>query len=291
MPGLLNALKNKRRHLLIFLPIIILIMGFSYSVNALDVSISAQVPSSTSPEELQSSITFKGLAYPFSLVYVKSGQELMQLLIADSRAKFSVTKQIDPNTYIFKIYGRDLFGVRGRKTKYIMTITEGTSITLSGIFLPPTVEANRRTLPKGKKIKFFGTTAPKKRVIIKIHSTEVLSVRAFSNNRGRWSRHILADNLSLGKHTAKVKAKKKNGATSIFSKEIKFVVTKKPVLSACDLALDADINCDGAVNALDLSIMQMYWGKEVAPSVRADINKDGKVDILDFAELMFYWTD
>jgi len=267
-------------------------MGFSYSTSALEVSISAEVPTTgtTTPEELESFVTFKGLAYPRSSVYVKSGQELIYSLTASSQAKFSVTKQVLPSTYTFKIYGRDLLGLNGRATKYIMTITEGTSATLSGIFLPPTVKANKRTVPKGKRIKFFGTTAPRKKILIKIHSAEVLSVHALSNRRGRWSRRLLATTLSLGKHTAKVKAKKKNGVTSIFSKKIKFKVTKNPALGACDLALDADINCDGLVNALDLSIMQMYWGQTVSSSVRADINKDGKVDILDFSELMSYWT-
>ncbi len=48
----------------------------------------------------------------------------------------------------------------------------------------------------------------------------------------------------------------------------------------------ADINCDGAINILDMSILLSKWNTSDATS---DINKDSKVNILDLSILLSKW--
>lgn len=52
----------------------------------------------------------------------------------------------------------------------------------------------------------------------------------------------------------------------------------------------ADLNCDGAVNIIDFSIL-IYWFDRLPVPERVDLNRDGKVDIADFSVMAFYWTN
>ena len=47
-----------------------------------------------------------------------------------------------------------------------------------------------------------------------------------------------------------------------------------------------DINCDGAVNIFDLSILLSDWGTS---SARSDLNHDGTVNIFDLSILLSHW--
>lgn len=67
------------------------------------------------------------------------------------------------------------------------------------------------------------------------------------------------------------------------------IVYQPPASGGCD-QLRADLNCDGHVNLVDLSILLYNWGK-VKNNPRADINKDGVVNLVDFSILLFEWTN
>jgi hypothetical protein len=48
-----------------------------------------------------------------------------------------------------------------------------------------------------------------------------------------------------------------------------------------------DLNCDGAVNLVDFSILLFNWNSSAEV---ADINSDGTVSLPDFSIMLFYWT-
>ena len=52
-------------------------------------------------------------------------------------------------------------------------------------------------------------------------------------------------------------------------------------------ALVGDINGDGVVNVLDLSVLLTDWGTNNAS---ADLNHDGAVNTLDLSILLAHWT-
>jgi hypothetical protein len=55
-------------------------------------------------------------------------------------------------------------------------------------------------------------------------------------------------------------------------------------------AKPGDVNVDGAVNILDLSIMSTNWGKSAgATRNQGDLSGDGKIDILDLSILATNW--
>lgn len=53
--------------------------------------------------------------------------------------------------------------------------------------------------------------------------------------------------------------------------------------------LTADLNCDGAVNVQDLSIILALQVK--GEKIRIDLNKDGAVDFGDYSVLIYEWTN
>ncbi len=56
----------------------------------------------------------------------------------------------------------------------------------------------------------------------------------------------------------------------------------------------ADINEDGRVNLVDLSILLFYWGSPIRPgpyTKQADLNGDGSINLKDISLMLTRWTN
>ncbi len=51
----------------------------------------------------------------------------------------------------------------------------------------------------------------------------------------------------------------------------------------------ADLNNDGKVDIVDLSIM-LFWYNKPNPPPKIDLSSDGKVDLVDISIMLYYWT-
>ncbi len=51
----------------------------------------------------------------------------------------------------------------------------------------------------------------------------------------------------------------------------------------------ADLNCDGRVNILDLSILLYFSDHPGSNITRYDLSKDGKLDLMDISVMFYYW--
>jgi len=94
---------------------------------------------------------------------------------------------------------------------------------------------------------------------------------------GRTTQHAYS---SAGTFTVKLTAVYANGST--YDGTLKLKVNKA-----------GDVNGDGTVNLLDLTVLGLGWKKTEADDEfdpRIDINKDGKLDISDVAEVAFRWS-
>jgi len=52
----------------------------------------------------------------------------------------------------------------------------------------------------------------------------------------------------------------------------------------------ADLNCDGRVDIIDISIL-LYWFDKPNVSPKVDLNADGRTDMTDLSILVYYWTN
>jgi hypothetical protein len=285
----------------LIIPLIVLVTGYSFvsAQVSQQVTVTAIVPSPPPLEEPDTIIIFKGIAYPSSTVTISQDGSVISMITTNSQASFEVSVIIDPGTYTFTVVGIDGDGIEGRVSNFTLMLSEGTTTTISGIFLGPTIIADQTSISAGETVTLSGTTVPNSEVNVTLTSPVIgaaagdpkIAVHiASADTNGRWIQLFNADDLEAGSHEAKAQAiEPVDGLVSEFSKSVVFEVTAGEP-DPCASAVPGDINCDGFVNLVDFSILLFYWNSADPANPRADVNSDGIVNITDFSIMLFYWT-
>lgn len=273
----------------------ILLFGWGmFILHALEVSVSATVPSAAPPEVPETQVHFLGLAYPGSQVTIQKDGVNVAVVQANPNATFDVTITVDPGSYTFIVFGTDADGVQGSSFQTTLTLTAGTTVTVSGIFLGPTITVEEPTYTVGDTVTLFGITAPESTVTLLMSSPDETPFTVDADANGQWVRSFIAgaDTLTVGDHEARAKAIATDSSVSEYSKTVDFAVAAAAPVEPdpCDGKNVSDLNCDGKVNLVDFSIMLFYWQQRNPANARADINTDGIVNIVDFSILLFHWT-
>ncbi len=258
--------------------------------DTLTVTVTATVPSDAPPEEPETIIIFKGLAYPGSDVIIRQDGTLLATVPAGPNARFDVSIDIDPGIYTFSIFGEDTEGRSGRITNFTLSLTEGTTTTISGIFLSPTIDIDKNTVALGDSVTIFGITVPQSEVTVLISSPWEVASKITSEGDGTWTDSFLGVDLEVGSHSARARTTSGEGFISDYSETLSFVVTDAEELDPCAMSDPGDINCDGFVDLVDFSILLYYWNQTDPANARADINSDGTVNITDFSIMLYHWT-
>ncbi len=260
-------------------------------VSGATISVTAVVPAAPPPPTPSpAKVVFKGLAYPSSLVTIQKDGLDAVVVPADPAAKFEIeVGDLAAGTYTFTVFGTDLQGRVGRSSNFTLSLTLGTTVTLSGIFLGPTIAVDKTSAQLGETVTLLGATAPDSSVSIVVSSETEHTFKTAADQNGLWVYQFVTDDLGVGTHSARVKAVAPTNEISAFSDTVSFSVTEgKP--KPCDGKRPGDLNCDGKVNLVDFSILLFYWKKRDPANVRADINADGIVNIRDLSILLFWWT-
>lgn len=301
-----SSLVTVRRLLISIIPLIILVAGYSFVAAQVshEVIITATVPDKPPLEEPDTTVIFSGISYPASTVTIEQDGEPVSIITANSQARFEVSIIVDPGTYTFSVYGVDTDGIEGRVSSFTLLLSEGSTTTISGIFLGPTIATDRSSMGPGETITLSGTTSPNSEVNVTVEysgvgagaegaasPTRIAVHIASADSNGRWLQLFNADDLAVGSHTAKAQATDPvDSSVSEFSKTVAFDVTAGEEPDPCAGAVPGDINCDGYVDLVDFSILLFFWDSTDPANPRADINSDGTVGIVDFSIMLFYWT-
>jgi len=226
----------------------------------------------------------KGKAYPKADVTLLQDGRAITTQEADDLANFRIeVKDITPGVWTFSLWAEDKKGRKSITFSFTANVQKDTITTISGIFLPPTIELSKTKLKKGEELDISGQTAPQSRVFAHIESFELIKT-ATSTEEGDWEVKVDTKNLEEGTHTARAKAKIFDDLESSFSSTLTFYVGKEmPEL----IYPSPDLNKDDRVNLIDFSILLYWWGRE-NPS--ADFNQDGLVNLTDFSIMLYYWT-
>jgi hypothetical protein len=156
--------------------------------------------------------------------------------------------------------------------------------TVSGIFLPPTIELEKVNLAKGEELNIFGQTAPESQISIHVESPQEIIKTTKAKSSGEYDYALDTSPLDEGTHTTRAKAESPDGLKSSFSSVLAFYVGKYGIK---EVAPKADFNKDGKTNLIDFSILLYWWGKY---NPACDQNRDGIVNLPDFSILLYYWT-
>ncbi|MDP2789978.1 MAG: dockerin type I domain-containing protein [bacterium] len=267
----------------------VLVLAGAIPAAALDVTVSATVEGPAPPEAPPTAVVLKGIAYPSSTVTVLKNSVIAVQVPADPQAKFDVTVgSLAAGSYTFGVYGTDAAGRDGPVSNFTVTLTTGTTVTITGIFLGPTISADKTSLKPGETITLLGTTSPSSAVHVFVSSTEEKQFDTQAAGDGGWSRQILASDLVAGTHTARSKAVETSGEISAYSDTVTFTIASTTPTGPTYIR--PDLNQDGKVDLIDFSILLYYWGQRNPNHPRVDINQDSVVNIIDFSIMLFYWT-
>jgi hypothetical protein len=285
------------------IPLIIVVAGYSvvYAQIAQQVTITAIVPEKPPLPPADTVVILQGISYPSATLTIRQDGILLVQITTDAQARFNVSAIVQPGAHTYTIFGADSNGTIGKESNFALTLSEGTTTTISGIFLGPTITIDKTVIGSGETATLTGTTAPNSEVNVTLTSTQGVSATAggprtavqiaSADGNGRWLQLYDANDLVVGPYTAHAQAIEPiSRSVSEFSHTVSFEVTGSGQPDQCTGKVVADINCDGAVNLVDFSILLFYWESSNPANPRADINTDGIVNIIDFSIMMFYWT-
>jgi len=232
----------------------------------------------------ETKVIIKGTAYPEAEITLLSDGKVEATKEANSLAnfKFEIT-DITSGIYTFSLWALDNKGSKSITFSFTTNVANNMTTTVSGIFLPPTIELSKTKLQVGEILSIYGQTAPESKIEISVESPEPIEKITIANEEGDWEYPFSTRVLDDGLHTARAKATSPEGLLSSYSKVLNFYIGE----GAPGIILNGDLNDDAKVNLVDFSILLYYWG---TTDVRADQNGDGKVNLTDFSILLYYWT-
>lgn len=239
------------------------------------------------PFFLRGKVTLQGKAYPEAKITILKDGQIAATVTADSQANFKAEIiNITAGTYTFGFWAEDTEGKRSITINFTTDVTERTTTTISGIFLPPTIGLNKTYLQKGKTLNISGQTAPESEVSIFVSYPEMPDIikKTKARTDGIWFYSFDTSVLDEDPYTVRVKATSLEGLLSTFSQFLAFSIGKE----ITEVIKKADINEDGKVNLVDFSILLFNWG--IPKNLGADLNNDGEIDLVDFSIMMYYWT-
>ena len=239
-------------------------------------------------------VIFEGVAYYKSQVTILKDGQVAVTTFSNEKGGFSTTlTNLPKGVYTFGIKAKDSKGRESIVYSITITLRPQTRNTISGIFIPPTIELSSTTLSLGVPLRIFGEAAPNSTVEIWIYESRLGTVSekdvkkstTTADSYGSWEIKFDTSNL-ISNRTYAVKARSyfKVTEASDFSQVLYFGIEKVPEVSLC---VRSDLNKDGKVNLVDFSILLYWWGSS---NVLADINMDGKVNLTDFSIMMYCWT-
>lgn len=252
-------------------------------------SITAEVPSPQPPQPPPpwppwppfpyATVVFKGKAYPSAFITILKDGSVAASFTAQNNGYFSKTLSgLDGGIYTFGIWAEDNEGRKSVTLSFTVDIIGGATTTISGIYLPPTIEIDKIKLKKGELLNYSGQSYPSSAITLFVFS-DYDTKQVITGNEGKWNYSLETSFLDLGSHTTKSKSQTDDGEQSTFSETLSFEIS-----SGCS---GADLNQDGKVNLIDFSIL-LYWWERWEQC--ADLNSDGVVNLIDFSIMMYYWT-
>ncbi len=246
--------------------------------------------SSSTPIGLDApSVLLMGYAFKHGDVLIfKDGQEISRLKGGNDATWRSQIKNLTPGTYNFSVLGIDSLSRRSNLVNFTTRVAEGVQITLSDIFVPPTISLSSTELQTGSELVLSGESVPGATVSISDGSRDFEST--IVGTGGSYQKTITIPGLfGMGTHVIKTKAGLGGGLESSYGTIMSFNVGNLAPIEEVGCP-GGDQNCDGGINIADFSIMA-YWFKRGNPPAGIDLNSDNKITIEDFSILAYYWSN
>ena len=237
-------------------------------------------------------VVFSGRAYPQRTVTLLKDAQVAAMTVAGLDANFQINLSgLSPGSYTFSIYSEDSKGRRSSLFTFPISVAQGATTKVGGIFIAPTIDVDKSTVKKGESIAIFGQSVSDAEITIEINSDQPFFNKVQADKDGVYLYNFDTSVLEMGQHFTKSKAAL-NGEISSFGKAVSFAVGTETVKEEDKQEQEVskgNLNGDNRVNLVDFSIMA-YWYNRPSPPDNVDLNNDGKVDLIDFSIMAYYWT-
>ena len=238
-------------------------------------------------------VIFNGRAYPKSAVTLLKDAAVAASTVAGQDANFEITlSSVSAGNYNFSLYSEDSKGRRSGLLTFPVTVTQGATTKVTGIFIAPTIDVDKSEVKRGDNIAIFGQSVPQSDIIISVNSDEEFFGKTIADKDGIYFYNFDTTILDYGSHLTKSKASIGNQLVSGYSPSVSFKVGAKSAIKTETKILKGDDNGDGKVNLIDFSIMAYWYNRPLTAESkqRVDLNNDGKVNLTDLSIMAYYWT-
>lgn len=245
-------------------------------------------PSGWSGGKTLTTVDFFGLTSPYALVSLTKFGRVVAVVQADNLGNFYIRlSALPPGTYDFGLFAEDRFSRFTLTSNLSLSLVARSITKVENIVLTPTISVSRRDVLPGQNLMVYGETVPNSQLELYI-GNELLTQVVNSDANGFWQLIFNSSELTVGQHSIKAKVITPSGQESNFSESMFFEVVPSPLPQG--QCAGPDLNFDGWVDILDLSILLSYWWQKNPVFICADINQDGIVDIVDFSILLYWWS-
>ena len=240
-------------------------------------------------------VVFTGRAYPLSKVKILKDGQLAVSTVAGPDSMFkAILSGISPGGFTFSVYGEDSKGVQSSPFTFPVTLTQGVTTEIGGIFIAPTISVDKSEVKQGDTITVFGQGPQNADVMITVNSAQQFILKQRSDGAGVYLLNFDTSPLDLGNHSTKSKSIV-GGEISSFSNTIGFLVGDKNVAATTkSVVRKGDLNGDGMVNLIDFSIAAYWYKRSLSNSFgqieKSALNGDNRVDLIDFSIMAYNWT-
>lgn len=239
------------------------------------------------------SIVFSGISSPFGIVTLLKDGEIVSSVSASDQAEFSITiSGLTGGTYSFSLYNNDRLNNLSEKYSFTVNVIAGSTTNISGIFLAPSISADKVEFTKAEVIYIIGESSPNTSIILSLLPFGT-SFNTATDSDGKYSFNLQTELLESREYQAVVYAQK-NGLLSPLSKLIDFKIVEITPTIITPKCQQADLNCDGKVNIIDFSIGKFWYQKTLTPGVdeieAERLNNDNTINLIDFSIMAAYWT-
>jgi hypothetical protein len=241
-------------------------------------------------------VIFFGKAYPNSSVTLLKDAQIVASTIAGGDANFNMQlNNLTAGSYIFSVYSTDKDSIRSPIQSFPITVTEGVTINVGGIFIAPTISGDKSEVKQGDNITFFGQSVPKSEVTIAVHSNQEIFKKVQSDVNGVYLHTMDTSPLDIGTHNAKSKVAFQS-QISAYSNGYNFTVGDENIGLTKDKKCPGkgDLNSDCRVNLVDFSIAAYWYKKPLNAQTiileKEKLNGDKNINLVDFSIMAYYWT-
>ncbi len=229
-------------------------------------------------------VIFQGKAYPNSSITILKDGKITTTVEADSKADFEAEiTNLTAGIYTFGLWTKDKDGIKSITYTLTFRVRTDTITTVSGIYLPPTIDIDKTRLQRGEILNILGQAIPDVEVDVYIFSGEIIE-KTQADEIGAWLLPFNTQPLEDGLHITKARFQLNDEERSGFGEVLSFYIGEGgPEI----ISPDADLNDDNRVDLVDFSILLYWWGTD---NIRCDLSGNGIVDLPDVSIMLYYWT-